>query len=229
MTECPYQSPVYGLNPETGEMVTIEQAKQGFRGLICPECGLSVGAFKGEKQMCHFRHKSKAKAVNGAYTTQLCNSFWPSVRKLIRVLLSSKTITMHVPMYFDDSLPGVLGKTRHQKLTLDLHEYGERHVTQGYEITADLFADINGYRLLLYLEHEHREFTQTMPKTFEHFSMLVISIQMLCILYERGVKGDASINFGQEAIRLVCEDIECKRWEYHPRKYHPNYLSNNPL
>ncbi|MCO1336666.1 hypothetical protein MO867_20275 [Microbulbifer sp. OS29] len=205
----------FAINRESGELCGVEDVPRGRScNCVCPSCGQSVVARRGEKVEWHFAHDSRAEVV----AEKECDLSFESVcaQMLRQMLLSLKNEPLALPDYIG-TVELVRNGKPFEKLTWItrasnpvVSEYKE------FSIPYTLIAAIQNHELLLDITHRERvaiSLDDYPGKVSGHLEFDVSDY-----LSSLEIKGPRGITYKAAMRRWVTEEVLAKRWLNHKRK-----------
>lgn len=188
-------------------------------GCICPSCKTPLIARQGTQKEWHFAHASRS--VYSETKSECEFSFYVAARLMARQLIGD-SLSINLPEYNDQideylsdygqwvSVP--FNVTKQQRLTLTEVEV-EKSFTS---IPVDVYGKVNGFSFVIYFTHPGREAPQELysPSTSK-CGVISVSLLGLSRLF-RGERGASNSYLGLLS-EYLANDIESKKWIYHPR------------
>jgi hypothetical protein len=205
----------FAINHSTGELVEIGSVKSGRDcGCVCPSCGQSVVARKGDINQWHFAHDKKP-AIEAHSLCEIsfyvcCKRFVVElVTKGVNFALATPDYILHerqiVKTHFSfTSNPISLPVTQSKGLNVD------QYLVDG---ALDLTAKIGRHFIDILLDHPGRSLPSFRVGAN---GVLLIDLRYIADQYE-GVHTTPELI--QQAVKeLFSESTASKRWLYHPRE-----------
>ncbi|WP_444925877.1 competence protein CoiA family protein [Microbulbifer sp. TRSA002] len=205
----------FAINRKSGELCGVEDVPRGRScNCVCPSCGQSVIARRGEKVEWHFAHDSRAEVV----AEKECELSFELVcaQMLRQMLLGAKNEPLALPAYKE-----LLSLNKDGVTCSDLIEVTEastNSVTEykEFSIPYTLIATIQNHKLLLDITHRERvaiSLDDYPDKVSGHLELDVSSY--LSSLKSKEFSG---ITYKAAMWRWVTEETVAKGWLNHKRK-----------
>ena len=203
-----------------GSFVDVSEVERGRKcGCICPSCKTPLIARQGNIKQWHFAHASRAVYEK---TNKECEfSFFVSVRLMARQVVG-ESLKVRLPKYEDtvsfdaDSWIGSPPKkfivTDEKTVIIDGIEI-EKSI---YGVEVDIYGNVHGYPLILYFTHPGRNLPPDLmsPEDDQCGIVEVSLVNTYPLFVSNNKRGQSYI----EKLRyFLAEDINSKRWIYHPR------------
>ncbi|WP_444925894.1 competence protein CoiA family protein [Microbulbifer sp. TRSA002] len=202
----------FAINRESGELCGVEDVPRGRScNCVCPSCGQSVVARRGEKVEWHFAHDSRAEVV----AEKECDLSFESVcaQMLRQMLLSLKNEPLSLPDYigivelvrdgksFEESIP--ITKASNPVVS----EYKE------FSIPYTLVAAIQNHELLIDVIYRERAGITLEDYPEKVAGHLELDVSQYASLIER--KGARATTYKAALRGWIIEEHIAKKWLYH--------------
>lgn len=201
-------------------IVDVHHVERGRRcDCVCPSCKTPLIARQGDRKAWHFAHASRSVYEQ---TDRKCEySFFVSVRLMARQVIG-QVIKMEVPRY-EGSLWEVLDDRDKRRVERFLVAKGGTIKVESIQLekqrfgaVVDVTGFVDGYPIIVYLTHPGRDvpFELELLEN-ETCGVIELSLEKTYLLFTENTKRATSY---LERLRLFLEeDIESKRWVFHPR------------
>lgn len=204
----------FGLRLRDQQLVDVSEVNRGINcGCICPSCSTPLLARQGEIKEWHFAHVSKGVSES---TKKECEySFWVSVTLMAKQVISTVD-SIRLPsltMYFVDGKEVLITK---QKVA-EVDEVNlEKNVSQVY---ADAVLGIGKYIIAVIFTAPHKFADIYTPQGDQSKNIGVLEIS-LAKAYEWLYGNKINGGYSKKLSHHIINDVENKKWLYHPRVKH---------
>ncbi|WP_141229441.1 hypothetical protein [Cellvibrio mixtus] len=205
----------FAINHSTGELVEVGSVVSGRGcGCVCPSCGASVVARKGDKNQWHFAHDKDPKIKEHSF----CEiSFYVCCKRfVVEQMVKGESLALATPDYIlherqviktsfsFTSNPISLPVTQGKILRIDQYAAGG---------AFDLQALVGGHVIDILLDHPGRSLPNVMGGLN---GVLLVDLRYIADQYEGAHTTPALIQ--QAVTDLFSENSTSKCWLYHPRE-----------
>lgn len=209
----------FGLDSSTGELVDVGSVERGNAcGCICPSCQTPLVARQGDEVEWHFAHRSRNVHPD---TQEECEySFAVSVRMMIRQL-ADEGLSVRIPSY-TGSVQAFREHT-YRSEQFQYHVTDEKVVTleqvhigiEFEETTVDVLASVGKVPFVIFVSYEGRTVPPVLSSpSVEKCGILELNVNSLPHRFKAEKKGA----YKQLLRHFLEEEVEGKRWVYHPRE-----------
>lgn len=205
----------FALEPLSGELVDVGQVKSGRDcGCQCPSCGQSVIARQGDINQWHFAHDSKASVPPHC----LCEiSFYACCKRyVIEQLVKNEFRTLSTPAYQVTEKQFISARGSYKSMSLSMGVTESRKLTVdgfGNNGNFDLAVSVGAHTVDIVLGHPDR----SQPDIHSGDNgVLLVDLKFIADRYQ-GTHTTADL-IRESVEELFGEDIEHKRWLFHPRE-----------
>ncbi|WP_444937237.1 competence protein CoiA family protein [Microbulbifer sp. JMSA004] len=205
----------FAINRESGELCGVEDVPRGRScNCVCPSCGQSVVARRGEKVEWHFAHDSRAEVM----AEKECELSFELVcaQMLRQMLLDAKNEPLALPVYEEFLCLNKGGYKRRDSITITEASTNSVSEYKEFSIPYTLIATIQNHKLLLDIIHRERvaiSLDDYPDKVSGHLEFDVSDyLSSLESKVPRGITYKAAMR------RWVTEEVIAKRWLNHKRK-----------
>ncbi len=175
-------------------------------GCICPSCKAPLIAVRGTERTWHFRHNSRS----GNHVERECRySLYVSLRLMAKELIG-ESLEFTTPHYFIHGKP----VTESKPITIE-------QIVQDAKFekcTVDVLGKMADRDFVIYFTHPERQLPHEL-RSPEDKRCGIVQIQM----DDWGrhffhTRSEPNASHTKTLLRLLIDDISCKRWVYHPRQ-----------